>query len=123
MRSGGPLNDDELCLWRMWVIHALHPRSTRAYEVISANAHLLIGDKMPECVLDFCARKAGYDVRIERWKQKDHSEHVSVVRHPGDALYDYVAQSFTDLKKKPGRIARNNSTRGENDGRPGNRVN
>jgi hypothetical protein len=29
----------------------------------------LIEDEMPECLLKFCAHKAGYDVLMERWKQ------------------------------------------------------
>jgi hypothetical protein len=33
---------------------------------------------MPQCLLDFCAHKAGYDVVIECWKQGDYTEHLSV---------------------------------------------
>jgi hypothetical protein len=36
----------------------------------------LIEDEMPECLLKFCAHKAGYDVLIERWKQGDYREHL-----------------------------------------------
>jgi hypothetical protein len=36
--------------------------------------------------MEFCAHKAGYDVLIERWKEGDYSEHLSVVTHPGDAF-------------------------------------
>jgi hypothetical protein len=55
---------------------------------------------MPQCLLDFCAQKAGYDVVIERWKQGGYTEHLSVVRHPGDALLDYLQRSFIELKRK-----------------------
>jgi hypothetical protein len=101
-----PLDDDELERWRMWVIHSAHPRSTRAYEVICAKAHLLIDDDMPACLLEFCAHKAGYDVLVQRWRQGDVRDHLSVVRHPGDALYDYVATSFADLKRTQGELLR-----------------
>jgi hypothetical protein len=74
----------------------IHP----AYEVIINKAYLLIEDEMPQCLLDFCAHKAGYDVVIERWKQGDYTEHLSVVRHPGDALLDYLQRSFIELKRK-----------------------
>jgi hypothetical protein len=50
--------------------------------------------------LDFCAHKAGYDVVIERWKQGDYTEHLSVVRHPGDALLDYLQRYFIELQRK-----------------------
>jgi len=101
-----PLDDEELERWRMWVIHSAHPRATRAYKVICAKAHLLIDDDMPECLLEFCAHKAGYDVLIQRWQQGDYREHLSLVRHPGDALYDYVATAFADLKRQQGELLR-----------------
>lgn len=71
--------------------------------MIINRAHLLIEDEMPECLLRFCAHKAGYDVLIERWKQGDYREHLSVVRHPGDELHDYLQQSFTTLKREQAR--------------------
>jgi hypothetical protein len=63
-------------------------------------AHLLIEDEMPECLLQFLAHKAGYDVLTRRWRDGDFSEHLSVVRHPGDELYDYLHRSFTRLKRE-----------------------
>jgi hypothetical protein len=39
-------------------------------------------------------------VLIERWTQHDYTEHLSVVRHPGDELHDYLQQSFTRLKRE-----------------------
>jgi hypothetical protein len=98
-----PLNDDELALWRLWAQSTHQHRSSRAYEVIISKAHLLIEDEMPQCLLAFCAHKAGYDVLIERWKQQDYSEHLSVVRHPGDELRDYLRESFTRLKREQAR--------------------
>jgi hypothetical protein len=95
-----PLNDDELALWRLWAQSTHQHRSSRAYEVIISKAHLLIEDEMPPSLLTFCAHKAGYDVLIERWKQQDYSEHLSVVRHPGDELRDYLRESFTRLKRE-----------------------
>jgi hypothetical protein len=78
-------------------------RSTPAYEVIINKAHLLIEDEMPSCLLEFCAHKAGYDVLIERWKEGDYAEHLSVVRHPGDNLLDYLQRSFIELKREQAR--------------------
>lgn len=95
-----PLNDEELRLWRLWAQSAHRHRSGPAYEVIISKAHLLIEDEMPPCLLQFCAHKAGYDVLIERWNQRDYSEHLSVVRHPGDELHDYLRESFTRLKRE-----------------------
>ena len=89
-------------------------------EVICEKAHLLIDADMPGGLLDFCAHKAGYDVLIQRWKQGDHQEHLSLVRHPGDALYDYVATSFAELKRQQGELLRLTQRRwGEQDARGG----
>lgn len=35
---------------------------------------------MPQCLLQFCAHKAGYDVLIERWKQHDYTDHQQAGR-------------------------------------------
>ena len=98
-----PLNDQELRLWRLWVETSHRHQSSPAYDVIITRAHLLIEDEVPECLLEFCAHKAGYDVLIERWKQGDFAEHLSVVRHPGDVLHSYLQQSFTRLKHEQAR--------------------
>jgi len=44
-----------------------------------------------------------YDVLTQRWKDGDFSEHLSVVRHPGDDLYNYLRRSFTRLKAEQAR--------------------
>ena len=100
--SSAPPSEEELCTFRRWIETVSHPRATEAYERIINKAHLLIEDEMPECLLTFCAHKAGYDVLIERWHSQDFTEHLSVVRHPGNRLYEYLEQSFTRLKKEQG---------------------
>jgi hypothetical protein len=92
--------EQELRLWREWVVEVLHPRATRAHELITSRAHLLIEDTMPEFMLRFCAHKAGYDALIKRWERGDYKEHLSVVRHPGAVLYDYLRDSFIALKQE-----------------------
>jgi hypothetical protein len=98
-----PPSDEELRIFRRWVEVVSHPRAIRAYEIIISKAHLLIEDEMPRCLLQFLAHKAGYDVLTQRWKEGDFSEHLSVVRHPGDELYDYLRRSFTHLKGEQAR--------------------
>jgi hypothetical protein len=58
---------------------------------------------MPQCLLQFLAHKAGYDVLTQRWRNGDLSEHLSVVRHPGDELYGYLQRSFIRLKREQAR--------------------
>ena len=90
-------------LWRDWVVQVLHPRATQAHGLIIGRAHLLIQDTIPEFMLRLCAQKADYDALIERWEKGDYSEHLLVVRHPGDVLYDYLRDSFVALKQQQAR--------------------
>lgn len=100
----GPAPDErQLRLFRQWVEAVSHPRAARAFELITGHAHLLIEDEMPDCLLQFLAHKSGYDVLTARWKDGDFTEHLSVVRHPGDELYDYLRRSFTRLKVEQAR--------------------
>jgi hypothetical protein len=100
--GSAPPSEEELCTFRRWIETVSHPRATEAYERIINKAHLLIEDEMLECLLTFCAHKAGYDVLIQRWHSQDFTEHLSVVRHPGNRLYEYLEQSFTRLKQEQG---------------------
>jgi hypothetical protein len=95
--------DEELWLWREWVLHVLHPRAPHAHELITERAHLLIEDTIPDFMLEFCAHKAGYDALIRRWECQDYSANLSVVRHPGAVLYDYLRDSFIALKRDQAR--------------------
>lgn len=95
-----PATEEELEIFRLWIETVSHPRASEAYKLIISKAHLLIENEMPPCLLDFCAHKAGYDVLIQRWHNQDFTEHLSVVRHPGDRLYEYLERSFTELKRQ-----------------------
>jgi hypothetical protein len=98
-----PPTEEELRIFRQWVETVSHPRATHAYVLITSKAHLLVEDEMPECLLQFLAHEAGYDVLTRRWRDGDFSEHLSVVRHPGDELYGYLQRSFVRLKREQAR--------------------
>lgn len=53
---------------------------------------------MPQCLLDFWAHNAGHDNRT--LEVRDYPEHLSVIRHSGDALLDYLQRSFIELNRK-----------------------
>jgi hypothetical protein len=97
---------DQLRLFRQWVETVSHPRAVQAFELITSRAHLLIESEMPDCLLQFLAHKSGYDVLVRRWAERDFAEHLSVVRHPGDELHDYLRRSFTQLKRDQARELR-----------------
>jgi hypothetical protein len=101
--NGSPPTKSQLRLFRQWVETVSHPRAVHAFDLITSRAHLLIESEMPECLLQFLAHKSGYDVLTRRWKERDFSEHLSVVRDPGDELYNYLRRSFTQLKLEQAR--------------------
>lgn len=92
-----PPTEEELHALRQWIMVVSHPRASQAYEIIISKAHLLVEGEMPECLLQFLAHKGGYDVLLQRWANGDFSEHLSVVRHPGEPLFAYLSQSFNKL--------------------------
>jgi hypothetical protein len=49
------------------------------------------------------ARILPRDEARKRWKEGDYAEHLSVVRHPGQALFDYLERSFGRLKREQAR--------------------
>jgi hypothetical protein len=65
------------------------------------------------CLLNFCAHKAGYGVLIKRWHNQDFTEHLSVVRHPGEELYKYLRESLTRLKREQGEEIKATQGRGK----------
>jgi hypothetical protein len=98
--GSAPPSEEELRIFRRWIETVSHPRATEAHERIISKAHLLIEDEMPECLLTFCAHKAGYDVLIQRWHDQDFTEHLSVVRHP--------ATGCTSTWSNPSHVSRRN---------------
>jgi hypothetical protein len=101
--DAAPPTNEELRLFRQWVQTVSHPRAVRAYDIIIGRADLLVEDEMPACLLQFLAHKSGYDVLVQRWEDGDFAEHLSVVRHPGGELYEYLRRSFTRLKQAQAR--------------------
>lgn len=87
-------------VWAQWMTAVFMPMNKRGYEIIVSKAHLLEGDTMPQCLLDFCAHVAGYDAVLQRWEAGDYSTVGSLLDHPGDAYLTYVRESFATLKKR-----------------------
>jgi hypothetical protein len=93
-----PPDDSQLRQWRRWITIVLQPGNEYIDGLITKNAHLLLDDKLPECLLLFSAHVAGYRVVIKQWADGDYSQLTSVVAHPRAPLSEYAAQSFARLK-------------------------
>jgi hypothetical protein len=98
--SGQDLSDEERMAWVRWMKIVFMPANRRAYELIVTKAHLLTGQDVPKCLLDFCAHVAGYQVVVDQWENGDYSRLTSFIDHPRKAYLDYIAESFVELKRR-----------------------
>jgi hypothetical protein len=72
-------------------------------KVIIENAHLIIEEQMPKCLLDFVTHVVGYKAVLARWAEGDYSERRSTIGWPPE--FDvYVKQSYAALKAEQSRL-------------------
>ena len=95
--DGTKLPEKDLAAWRLWMTTVFMPINTKLYELILAKSDLLIETDMPQSLLLFCAHVAAYQAVLEQWKNKDYSEHLSVVEYPR-AIEQYAQKSYAKLK-------------------------
>lgn len=93
-----PPNNEEQKEWRLWIINVFMPINIRLYELVLSKSDLLVESEMPECLLLLCAHVAAYQSVLKKWESGDYSDHVSLVNFPSQALLDYAAASFYQLK-------------------------
>ena len=80
----GKTTDDDLKEWRLWMSVVFMPQNVKLYDIILNKSDLLIETAMPQSLLDFCAHTVAIQAVLEKWKNKDFSEHYSVARYPKD---------------------------------------
>jgi hypothetical protein len=98
------LSEEDRTLWMAWMRAVFMPLNRRSVELITNKAHLILGDQIPQCLLDLCAHSAGYDVVLTRWDSGDYSTLLSVIDHPREPYLAYVTESFLYLKQKQQRL-------------------
>lgn len=91
------LNEIERQLWKDWILSVFVPANRKMYDVIVANAHLLIGEEMPPELHKFCAHVACYEVIIHRWERGDDSELSAAIVFPAE-VRPYIRKAFHQLK-------------------------
>src|SRR5262249_16273891 len=97
--DGGPITEADREVWVRWMETVFMPANRQIYELVVTKAHLLVlGDDMPQCLLDFCAHVAGYEVVLKQWEQGDYSTLLSPIEYPTRALFEHVRTSFTALR-------------------------
>jgi hypothetical protein len=98
-----PILDSEMKEWMLWMTTIFTPLNDIRERVIIENAHLIIEEQMPQCLLDFVTHVVGYKAVLARWAEGDHTERRSTIGWPPE--FDvYVKRSYADLKAEQTRL-------------------
>lgn len=98
-----PILDSEMKEWMLWVTTIFMPLNDIREKVIIENAHLIIEERMPTCLLDFVTHVVGYKAVLARWAEGDYSERRSTIGWPPE--FDiYVKRSYAALKAEQSRL-------------------
>jgi hypothetical protein len=92
-----PITDEDLKDWVLWMRTIFYPLNEIREKIIIEKAHLIIEEKMPQCLLDFVTHVVGYKAVLRKWADGDFSERRSTIGWPPE--FDvYVRTSYATLK-------------------------
>jgi hypothetical protein len=98
-----PIRDSEMKEWMLWVTTIFMPLNDIRERVIIENAHLIIEERMPQCLLDFVTHVVGYKAVLAKWANGDYTERRSTIGWPPE--FDvYVKRSYAALKAEQTRL-------------------
>jgi len=98
-----PISDEDLKDWVLWMRTIFFPLNDIREKIIIENAHLIIEEKMPQCLLDFVTHVVGYKAVVRKWADGDFSERRSTIGWPPE--FDvYVRTSYAALKAEQMRL-------------------
>ncbi len=100
-----PITDAEMKEWVLWMTTIFMPLNDIREKIIIENAHLIIEEEMPRCLLDFVTHVVGYKAVLAKWAANDYSERRSTIGWPPE--FDlYVERSYRALKAEQTRLLR-----------------
>lgn len=102
--------NDPDALWRQWVIHVFMPLNETGERIILENAHLVYGQKIPECIINFIAHVSSYRTIVERWRVGDYTLLTPLVSYPAD-FNEQIEQLHQQLRLKQEQLIGNMSMR------------
>lgn len=105
-----PVLDSELKDWELWMRTIFMPLNDVRERIIIDKAHLIIEEKMPQCLLDFVTHVVGYKAVLAKWAEGDYSERRSTIGWPPE-FDTYVRQSYARLKAEQMQLIHGGSTR------------
>ena len=94
-----PILDSELKDWELWMRTIFIPLNDVREKIIIEKAHLIIEEKMPQCLLDFVTHVVGYKAVLAKWAEGDYSERRSTIGWPPE-FDEYVRESYAHLKSE-----------------------
>jgi hypothetical protein len=101
-----PIRDEDLKEWILWMTTIFMPLNNVREKIIIENAHLIIEEKMPGCLLDFVTHVVGYKALMAKWAEGDYSERRSIIGWPPE-FDSYVERSYKALKAEQTRLLHN----------------
>ncbi len=98
-----PIRDEDLKEWVLWMRTIFIPLNEIRERIIIENAHLIVEEQMPQCLLDFVTHVVGYKAVLRKWADGDYSERRSTIGWPPE--FDvYVRNSYAALKAEQTRL-------------------
>ncbi len=98
-----PIRDEDLKEWVLWMTTIFMPLNDVREKIIIENAHLIVEEEMPRCLLDFVTHVVGYKALLSKWAEGDYSERRSMIGWPPE--FDiYVERSYQALKAEQTRL-------------------
>lgn len=98
-----PIRDEDLKEWVLWMRTIFIPLNEIREKIIIDKAHLIVEEKMPQCLLDFVTHVVGYKAVLRKWADGDFSERRSTIGWPPE--FDlYVRTSYAALKAEQMRL-------------------
>jgi hypothetical protein len=95
---------EELAVWRLWATTAFAPKNRKLYDIVTANADLLIEDTMPAPLVQLCAHVTAFEITLKQWEESDYSDHLAIIPYPGEGLRTYSRNSFNYLKARQAKL-------------------
>jgi hypothetical protein len=105
-----PIRDEDLKEWVLWMRTIFIPLNEVREKIIIDKAHLIVEEKMPQCLLDFVTHVVGYKAVLSKWGDGDFTERRSTIGWPPE--FDiYVRNSYAALKAEQTRLMHSTVTR------------
>jgi hypothetical protein len=92
-----PIRDEEMKEWVLWMNTIFMPLNDIREKVIIEKAHLIIEERMPQCLLDFVTHVVGYKAVMAKWAEGEYAERRSSIGWPPE-FDKYVRRSYAALK-------------------------